>query len=71
MALNLANAIVNFLEQNPEQKYTARGIAKWILETYPDECRQKQERSSTIGSDKELLQQIVAENDTSPRAAER
>ena len=40
MALNLANTVVEFLQQNPEQKFTAREIANWIFETYPDECRQ-------------------------------
>ena len=42
MALNLANTVVKFLQQNPEQKFIAREIANWIFETYPDECRQKQ-----------------------------
>ena len=42
MALNLANTIVSFLKENPEQKFTAREIANWIFETYPDECRMKQ-----------------------------
>ena len=46
MALNLANTVVEFLQQNPEQKFTAREIANWIFETYPDECRQKQKRST-------------------------
>ena len=46
MALNLLNSVAEFLEQNPEQKFSARAIASWILENYPDECRQKQERSS-------------------------
>ena len=29
MALNLANTVVEFLQQNPEQKFTAREIANW------------------------------------------
>lgn len=65
MALNLANTIVSFLKENPEQKFTAREIANWIFETYPDECRMKQSRSTAIvnplDSDTALLQQIVAE----------
>lgn len=65
MALNLANTIVAFLKENAEQKFTAREIANWIFETYPDECRMKQSRSTAIvnplDSDTALLQQIVAE----------
>ena len=65
MALNLANTVVEFLQQNPEQKFTAREIANWIVKTYPDECRQKQKRSTAtvnpLDNETALLQQIVAE----------
>ena len=65
MALKLANTVVAFLQQHPEQKFTAREIANWIFETYPDECRQKQKRSTAkinpLDNETALLQQIVAE----------
>lgn len=65
MALNLAQRVVEFLQQNPEQKFTAREIANWVLETYPDECRQKQKRSTAkvnpLDNKTSFLQQIVAE----------
>ena len=65
MALNLVNTIAEFLRQRPEQKFTAREIANWVYETYPDECHQKQLRSKAtvipLDSDAALLQQIVAE----------
>jgi hypothetical protein len=65
MALNLSNTVTAFLKDNPEQKYTARQIAEWIFEIYPDECRAKQERSKAtknpLDSDSELLQQIIRE----------
>lgn len=65
MGLNLNNTVSDFLKNHPEQKFTAREIANWIFETYPDECRMKQNRSSAIvnplDSDMALLQQIVAE----------
>lgn len=65
MALNLSNTVSDFLKANPEQKFTARQIAEWIFETYPEECRKKQERSKAtimpLVSDKDLIQQIVAE----------
>ena len=65
MALNLVNTVAEFLRQRPEQKFTAREIANWVYETYPDECREKQQRSKAtvipLDSDAALLQQIVAE----------
>ena len=63
MPLNLANSFLEFLQQNPEQKFTAREIAAWILKTYPDECREKQERSkaTAIPNQAALLRQIAAE----------
>ena len=38
---SLAAKVVNFLQQNPEQKFTAREITNRIREIYPDEYRQK------------------------------
>jgi hypothetical protein len=65
MVLNLPNTVFEYLRNNPEQKFTAREIANWIFETYPDECRQKQRRSTAtvnpLDNEKALLQQIVAE----------
>ena len=39
--LGLAKKAFKFLQQNPEQKFTAREIADRIREIYPDEYRQK------------------------------
>ena len=65
MALNLANSVVEFLKRNPEQKFTAREIANWLFETYPDECREKQKRSTAtvnpLDNETALLNQIVSE----------
>jgi len=66
MALNLVNTVFAFLKKNPEHKFTARQIAEWIFETYPDACHhQKQKRSTAtvnpLGNATALLQQIVAE----------
>ncbi len=65
MALNLAQTVVDFLKKNIDDKYTARDIAQWIFETYPDECREKQHRSTAtvnpLDNDVALLQQLVAE----------
>ena len=65
MALNLANTVVNFYSKIQSKKFTAREIANWIFEIYPDECRQKQIRSTAtvnpLDNETALLQQIVAE----------
>lgn len=65
MSLNLIETITRCLKSEPERKFTARDIATWIFENYPDECRQKQMRSTAtvipLNSDDALIQQIVAE----------
>lgn len=65
MTLNLSERVKEFLEQNPEKRFTAREIAGWIYETYPELCRNKINRSTAtvnpIDSENALLQQIVAE----------
>jgi len=65
MALNLAKTVVEFLKDRPEQRFTTREIAEWIFETYPDECRQKQQRSKAtvipLLTDADLVSQIAAE----------
>lgn len=65
MTLNLANTVVKFLQERPEKKFTAREIAGWVFEIYPDKCRQKQKRSTAtvnpLNTDADLIQQISAE----------
>lgn len=60
--LDLDNKVIQFLKQNPEQKFTAREIASWIVDVYPKECQEKQNRSQyRLGDKTALLQQIAAE----------
>jgi len=63
--MNLADKVTRFLRDNPEKKFTARAIAGWIFETYPDECRKKQERSTAklnpLDSEEKLLNQLISE----------
>lgn len=65
MALKLSEKIILYLQERPEQKFTARQMATWILKNYPDECREKQKRSTAkvipLDNHTALLQQIVAE----------
>ena len=63
--LSVTKALVECLQQNPEQRFTAREIAEWIFETYPDECREKQKRSAAkvnpLDSEAKFLTQLVSE----------
>ena len=65
MALSVKNIVVKFLQDRKDQKFTAREIAEWIFETYPDECRKKQATSKAkivlLDSDTAFLQQLVSE----------
>lgn len=65
MSLNLTQTIINFLRNNSGKKFTAREIADWIFINYPDECKNKQERSKAtlvpLDTDDAVIQQIVKE----------
>lgn len=63
MALSLSRALLGFLKERPEEKFTARQIAEWVFATYPNECQEKRanSRSNHIDSDDALVQQLVAE----------
>lgn len=61
MALNLAQTVLSYLRDYPNQKFTAREIAVWIFETYPDLCQEKKQNSQSLNTDANLLQQLVAE----------
>jgi uncharacterized protein len=59
--LRLTRAVVECLKSQPTQKMKARQIAEWIFATYPEECRAKLERSSSLKNEADLVQQLVAE----------
>ena len=65
MSLNLLAKINDFLMKNPEREYTSIDIANHIFVTYPDECKEKQKRSTAtlnpLNSDIKLIKQIAAE----------
>jgi hypothetical protein len=61
MSLNLAKTVVDILAAHPESKFTARQIAQRIFETFPAECQEKKKNSTSIKTDGDLIQQIVAE----------
>jgi uncharacterized protein len=61
MALNLAQTVLGYLKDRPEEKLTARQIAEWIFATFPDECQAKKLSSQYVSTDAQLVQQLVAE----------
>lgn len=65
MAFKLREFVVEFLQQNPKQLFTAREISEWIIRTYPDWCIEKRNRSDTIkysiNPEKAMIKQIIAE----------
>jgi hypothetical protein len=61
MALNLAQTVLGYLKNRPDEKLTARQIAEWIFATFPDECQAKKQSSQYVSTDAQLVQQLVAE----------
>ncbi len=61
MTLNLAQTVLGYLKNRPDEKLTARQIAEWIFATFPDECQAKKQSSQYVSTDAQLVQQLVAE----------
>jgi len=61
MALNLAQTVLGYLKNRPDEKLTARQIAEWIFATFPEECQAKKQSSQYVSTDAQLVQQLVAE----------
>ena len=61
MSLKLATVVFDYLKLHPEEKFTARQLAEWVLATYPAECGAKKAASSFITTDAQLVQQLTAE----------
>jgi len=59
--INLVQHIAGHLKSEANKKYTARELAKWFLDTFPEPCQAKKEASAVINTDEELLQQLIAE----------
>ncbi len=63
--LQLSKIVPQFLQDNPDKKYTARQIAEWILERYPKQCEIKQKKMQVYSDNQkdrcDVLQQIAAE----------
>lgn len=61
MRLNLMSRVIGFLQEREGEQFTAREIAKALMERFPELFQAKKEKSSRLQTDAELLQQIAAE----------
>jgi len=61
MRLNLSQTIIDYLRSHPEEKFTARHMAQWAFDSFPNECQAKKQRSKSIDTDAQLIEQLVAE----------
>ena len=63
--LNLKKTTVKFLEDNLEERFTAREIAEWIYDNYTEECEEKKERSNAtvypLNTHRDLITAIARE----------
>jgi hypothetical protein len=61
MSLNVGQKMIELLQSKPMQRFPAKDIARWIFETYPQQCQQKRLKSQRQMDDAQLLQQLTAE----------
>ncbi len=65
MTLRLRDRTIEFLQTDPNTKFTARQIAEWVYETYPNECEAKRVRSTArvfpLDDRNSFITQLVAE----------
>lgn len=59
--MKLNSAVVECLKEHQDRRLTAREIATWIRGRYALETQKKLERSRSLQTDADLLQQLVAE----------
>lgn len=59
--LRLNKVVAECLQSRQEQRLKAREIAEWVFEHHRDACLQKLARSSSLATEAQLVQQLVAE----------
>jgi hypothetical protein len=59
--LRLNKVVAECLQSRQEQRLRAREIAEWVFEHYRDACLEKLARSTSLETEAQLLQQLVAE----------
>ena len=71
IVLKLNNAVAECLKGNQDRRFTARDLALWVRNCYPNECQLKLQRSQSLKTEADLLQQLVAEIGANRPAIER
>ncbi len=65
MRFSIQNFVREMLRQEPETRFTARQIAEWIIENFPEAVEDKRQRSrarkTPLDTNHAMLQQIIAE----------
>ena len=65
MGLQLTKRVSDYLKERPGERFTARQLAEWIMDAYPQDCEAKMNRSKAqtipIDSKNALRGQIIAE----------
>lgn len=69
--MKLNDAVTECLKEREGRRLSAREIADWIYQQYPDQYRKKLERSQHLQSERDLIQQLVAEIGANRPAIER
>jgi hypothetical protein len=59
--MSLKDRAFEFLRSSPDARFSAREIANWIHAHYPEETTEKLRRSSSLRTEADLVQQLVAE----------
>lgn len=59
--MKLGSAVIECLKAYPDRRLTAREIASWIRARYPEDTQRKLERSKSLQTEADLVQQLVAE----------
>lgn len=59
--MSLKDRAFEFLRSAPDARFSAREIANWIHTHYPTETNEKLRRSSSLTTEADLVQQLVAE----------
>lgn len=61
MSLRLSEKLIAYLKRHEEERFTARALAKGIVEAYPEEALQKLQRSAVLKTQSDLIGQVAAE----------
>ena len=61
MPLNIRKTTIDFLVEHADQKFTARRIAEWIFDNFPEESQEKKANSIYVKTDDDLVRQIASE----------